>query len=230
MKHPLIVLHGWTYTHQRWEPLIGMLRQAGLKPRLLDIPGLTGSLNKPWSLEDYIDWLHGQISQTGRPVVLVGHSNGGRIALAFTVRYPELVHKLILIDSAGIYHRELGLRIKRFVFRGLAKVGKFFTASPRARSWLYRIARVSDYHQAPPHMRQTMINLIAHDLTRVLPDIAVPTLIIWGQGDTTTPLADALTMKTQIPGAHLEIITGAKHSPHITHSHEVSRFITKFLK
>jgi pimeloyl-ACP methyl ester carboxylesterase len=43
--------------------------------------------------------------------VLLGHSNGGRIALAFAEKYPDKVKQLVLIDSAGIYHNEFSIRL-----------------------------------------------------------------------------------------------------------------------
>ena len=56
------------------------------------------------TLEEYVEWLRSKLADE-RDVVLIGHSNGGRIAIAFADRYPEKISKLILIDSAGIVHK-----------------------------------------------------------------------------------------------------------------------------
>jgi pimeloyl-ACP methyl ester carboxylesterase len=97
----VIILHGWAKTLDKWNPLIEELNKKGASANLLRIPGLTEKLEKVWNLSDYVKWLKNIVDKESDKVVLIGHSNGGRIALAFASKYPEKVEKLILIDSAG---------------------------------------------------------------------------------------------------------------------------------
>ena len=76
-------------------------------------------------------------------------------------------------------------------------------------------------------MRKTMSNLVSVDLGKILNRIQCPTLIIWGAGDTTTPLIDRELMHAGIGGSRLHIITDARHSPHITHPQELAELIEK---
>src|SRR3990167_9589850 len=115
------ILHGWTYSTDKWKPFVEFLKQKGIDSTLLKIPGLTEKLDKAWKIEDYIEWLKNKV---GNKVILIGHSNGGRIALNFSIKYPGKVAKLILIDSAGIYHNDIFIKIKRGGFFILAKIGK----------------------------------------------------------------------------------------------------------
>lgn len=216
----IIVLHGWATETDKWGPFL-----KEIKAELFKIPGLTQKINKPWTLDDYVEWLKKKI---GKKIILIGHSNGGRIALAFTAKYPEKVEKLILIDSAGIYHNELPHRLKMFVFRTVAKIGKAITTSERLKVLLYKLAREGDYKNANPIQRQTMINLISTDLTPILPQIKVPTLIIWGRDDKTIPLSDGKLMHRLIKGSKLKIVDG-RHSPQFTNAKEVAKIINEYL-
>ena len=222
-----IVLHGWTTSIDKWKPLMDFLKK--LNPKLLTIPGLTEKIDKPWNLETYISWLGKIVSKEKGKVTLIGHSNGGRISIAFTAKNPNKVSKLILIDSAGIYHKEFYLQLKRFLFKGAAKIGKRLGKSDALRNILYKLAGESDYKNANGLQRQTMVNLISVDLTEELKKIKVPTLIIWGKEDTITPLSDGELMHKLIEGSKLEVIKDARHSPQFTHPKEVAKAVYEYI-
>lgn len=221
----VLILHGWSYSTDRWDPFLKLMKDEGLKPQLLEIPGLTAPIERVWVLDDYVEWLKNKVGR--EKVVLISHSNGGRISLAFTLKYPNLVERLILIDSAGIYHNELPVRLKRFVFKNLARVGKKLTTSESARKVFHKSAGVNDYREASPLMRRTMANLISTDLTSRLKNIIAPTLIIWGAQDRTTPLSDGKLMHKLIPNSKLYIVKDAHHSPQFTHPKEVCEEIVE---
>lgn len=228
------ILHGWTYSPvngnplEKWNDFINLMSIYKLNPILLQIPGITKNIDEVWNLDKYVDWLK-KIVWKDDKIILIGHSNGGRIAAAFTAQYPEKVNKLILIDSAGIYHNELPHRLKKFVFKNLAKLGKKVTSSQSLRIFLYKLAREGDYKNAAPSQRQTMINLINLDLSKTFSKIKTPTLIIWGEDDKVTPLSDAKLIHKLIVISQVEIIKEAKHSPQFTNTKEVIERINKFL-
>lgn len=226
-RYKILILHGWSYSTEKWNPFIGLLEEEGLTPQLLEIPGLTAPIARPWKLDDYVEWLKEKVDK--EKVVLIGHSNGGRIALAFALKYPELVKRLILIDSGGIYHNELPIKLKRSVFKLLARLGRKIGSPESSRRLLYKLARVSDYEEAPPLTRETMANLILADLAPELNKISAPTLIVWGARDKTTPLSDGKLMHKLIPDSKLYIVPGARHSPQFTHPKEVCDKIIKWL-
>jgi len=223
----VIVLHGWVKTLDKWQNFLNALEKKGIKTNLLKIPGLTAKLEKVWEVADYVSWLKNTVDEEKGKVILIGHSNGGRIALSFVNLYPEKVENLILIDSAAIYHNELPLQIKRLVFKTIAKIGKKLTSSKSIKNLLYKFARESDYKDLDKNAKQTMINLISTDLKSILPQIKTPTLIIWGAQDKITPLSDGLLINELIKNSKLEIIQGARHSPQFTHVKEVVNIIAE---
>lgn len=233
MKKKIFIIHGWTYTLTAWDACIGLLEKAGYEVVMLHVPGLTEPSDQVWSLDMYTAWLDQKLYHE-KDVFLVGHSNGGRIAIAYNAEHPEKIKKLVLIDSAGIVHNNFVLQAKRKIFGSLAKVFKniFFINNKNSifRKVFYKIIRAHDYERAPENMRETMKLLISHDLTPMLSHIQTPTLIIWGKKDTATPVSDAHVMHTHIQHSKLIVIPDAGHSPHKTHPEYVAQEVVAWFE
>lgn len=233
-KPKIFILHGWTYSKSKWAPFVSLLKNRGLTPILLNIPGLTEEINRPWTIDDYVNWLYKKLEKDPamagqEKIVLIGHSNGGRIAMAFAIKYPDKVSKLILIDSAGIYHNEIFLRIKRSVFKAASKVGKKLITSKKAMDLIYLLAGEKDYKNASPEMKKTVINLIESDKAFKIDRISVPTIIIWGKNDRVTPVSDGKILNEKIVNSKLFIIDDARHSPQFTNPEKVAEIISENL-
>lgn len=226
----IIVLHGWTKNTEKWQEFLNLLEEKNITVEFPKIPGLTGGLREVWGLDDYIKWLKNIVDKNNEKVILIGHSNGGRISLAFTTLFPQKVKKLVLIDSSGIYHNEFVLNIKKMVFKFLAKTGKRITSSPRMKNLLYKLARESDYKDLDENIKKTFINLTSVDLKPTLSSIKAPTLIIWGDNDKIEPLSYGIQMNELIQNSKLKVIKDARHAPQYTHPLEVVNLITDFIK
>lgn len=220
----IIILHGWAYEHTKWVPFVNELIKKNFDIKLFNIPGLTAPLETVWNLDNYVAWLHQNLKNEDK-VILLGHSNGGRIALAFAHKYPQKISHLILIASAGIYHRSL----KRLIFTPIAKLGKAILPFSFLKTLLYKLAREHDYEQADPIVKKTLINLISADLTPMLSAIGVPTTLIWGSHDRTTPLSDGRKIHKLVKNSQLYVISGARHSPQFTYIDEVVKIIKQSL-
>jgi pimeloyl-ACP methyl ester carboxylesterase len=229
---PVLVLHGWGAKIEAVDPII-----RALSPQLavfaVDLPGFgeTALPPAPWGVADYADWTRALMDELGlkRPNI-VGHSNGGRIAIHLATHHPERVDKLILVDAAGIRPKR-GLRYYRRV--GMAKTAKQaarLLGRPGRALQRRVIARTasSDYANAGP-LRPTFVKLVNEDLTPLLPRIRASTLLIWGDQDDATPLSDGLTMERLIPDAGLVVLKGAGHFSYIDQPQRFGRVAAHFL-
>lgn len=223
----LYIVHGWAYDTEKWQQLMEYLPQHNIEPIMLHVPGLTKESKKVWDLDGYVDWLSGELKASHEPVHLLGHSNGGRISIAYASKYPARVKQLFLVDSAGVYHNELPLRVKRKVFKSAASLGKKLTKSPKMKKLLYKAARAHDYEEAPDNMRQTMVNLNEADKSLDIGKVISPTVLIWGKDDSLTPLGDGKKMHQQIKDSKLWEIEGARHAPFATHAKKVGDIIVR---
>lgn len=221
----VFIVHGWTYSLDKWTELISILDKAGIETEQLRVPGLTSPSSKVWTIGEYVEWLKQQLEGEVKPVV-IGHSNGGRIALAFASKYPDALSKLILVDSAGVYHGDILSKTKRAGFKTAAKIGKPLSKIPIAKKVFYRLIGAKDYYKAPANMKKTMRNMLAADRKLNLKNVKIPIQLIWGSNDSATPLSDGRKLQKAL-NAPLEIIAGAGHSPHASHPHKVAEIIIK---
>lgn len=220
----IYIIHGWSYSIEKWDEIVSLLNKKRVSATVLKVPGLIYPIKKPWTINDYVSWLYKKLTKE-KKVLLVGHSNGGRIVLAFVKRYPDKISKLILIDSAGVYGSSISLKIKRMIFGNLARIGKKFTTSKTLKNILYKFAHSNDYNRADLIMKKTMLSLVQSDIARNFENVQVPTTIIWGENDSTTPLADGKLLSKTIKNSKLFVIKNAKHSPQFSHPREVADII-----
>ena len=225
----IFIIHGWTYSLDKWTEVCKSLQAKGIEPVLLKVPGLTDPSDQVWDIEGYVDWLDKQLADEINPVI-VGHSNGGRIALSYIQHNPGRIAKLILIDSAGVPHDERRSRAKLAILRGLSKIGKIFVHGRLPKKIFYKLIGAQDYFNASPSMRITMGNMLATDKTIKLSGIKLATTIIWGREDAITPLADGEKLKAGIDGSKLYIVDDARHAPFANHPDEVADIIAGALK
>lgn len=226
----IYVIHGWSYTVDKWSDITNELKKRDIEVVMLKVPGLTTPSDKVWTIDDYTGWVYQQLQTVKTPITLMGHSNGGRISLNFVQKYPGIVNNLILIDSAGIYDDRLLTRLKRSVLKALAKTGKLVTRSPKIRKLFYKAIRGYDYEQAPENMRQTMANLLDSDKQLDVSKVDIPTHIIWGTNDTVTPPSDGQKLHDRIKRSTIKWVKDARHSPFITHPPQIADIVKDILK
>ena len=229
---PVLVLHGWGASIEAVHPIV-----TGLAPvatvYALDLPGHGQSAlpPQPWGVEEYQAFVAAFMDELGIECpTIVGHSNGGRIAIRMAATEPARVARLVLVDSAGIRPK----RTVRYYRRvGMAKLGKYaarYLGKPGERLRAQIVGRVaSTDYAAAGEMRPTLVRLVNSDLREHLPHIAVPTLLVWGANDTDTPVADGRVMEQLIPDAGLVVLEDAGHYSYLDQSARFSRIVTHFL-
>jgi pimeloyl-ACP methyl ester carboxylesterase len=139
--------------------------------------------------------------------VLIGHSNGGRIIINAVGKGLVKAKKIVLIDSAGIKPKR---PLKYYIKVGFYKTGKFFlNLLPKTKGVKEFQERLrnrvgsSDYKASPIVLKDTLKIIVNEDVKEILPNIKVPTLLIWGDLDTATPIGDAKIMEKLIPDCGL---------------------------
>lgn len=225
----LIILHGWQSSKERWEKVKKEIGKEDIEVIIPDLPGFKkeAGLNRTWNLNDYVEWFN-KFSQSQENFFLLGHSFGGRIAIKFTAKYPEKIKGLILVSSAGIKPKKSFLIS---VFVPIFKIFSFLPGYSFLREVFYKyILRKTDYLKAKGAVKETFKKIIEEDLTSYLSKIKIPTLILWGKSDKSTPLADAYLMKEKIKNSKLEIFKKVSHAPHLEKPEILSKKILEFLK
>jgi len=218
----LFILHGWGSSSERWTGVIERLSGAGYDVLAPDLPGFGQSPppSVPWNVEEYAAWASQFLQSLDvQPLLMIGHSFGGRVAIRLLQQNPSVSRGLVLCASSGLKHPKT---LKQQAAYLAAKAGNFIFSLPGlsalrnlARRTLYRSIGEYDYYRTDGIMRETFQLVNEHDLAPGLETFAHPTLILWGDQDKTTPLADAHRFHALIPHSRLEILPGAAHRlPH----------------
>ncbi len=214
------------------------IEREGVKVIIPDLPGFKPEteIEKPWNLDDYVEWFK-NFSQKEEKFFLLGHSFGGRIAIKFTNKYPQKLFGLILVSAAGIKKEPtfagkiLGWGAKTVKTLKIEEMPQTKGFWQIFRKLFYRyILRKTDYLEASGFLKDTIKNILAEDLAPLLSKIIIPTLIIWGEKDKITSLADAALMKKEIKFSQLEILDDIGHTPYSENPGLLAQKIKEFLK
>jgi pimeloyl-ACP methyl ester carboxylesterase len=233
---PIVLLHGWGGQIASWGLVPAILAEES-RVIALDLPGFgeTPVPERPWDPYDYAELVAGVLRQLGlTSPTLVGHSHGGRVSIALAARHPELIGKLVLVDSAGIVPRRTASYYTQVY--GF-KVARKVLSLPVLSRWrepllgaLAGRAGSSDYQAAGnPVLRATLVKCVNTDLRHLLPEIKASTLLIWGSADDATPLADGQMMEKLIPDAGLVVFDGCGHFSYLDRLDQFCRVVNHFV-
>lgn len=230
----IVLMHGWGCNHTTVASIEAVALSCGYRVINVDFPGF-GESEEPadvWSVEQYTRQIEALVRELGivRPTLL-GHSFGGRVGILYSSRNP--VDKLILVDAAGIKpKRSLNYYRKVYTFKAMKRLMYLIYGRDEAERRLdARRAKAgsSDYASATPMMRRILSKVVNEDLTDRLELIKAPTLLIWGENDTATPLSDAQKMEKLIPDAGLVSFPGCGHYSFLDNPGQFAAVLRSFL-
>lgn len=162
--------------------------------------------------------------------MLIGHSNGGSIAIKAIATQVLKPKKLVLLASAGIRQGSA----KKTAYKMLAKTGKAATIVMPA-AYKLRLRRVlygsigSDLLIAK-ELQGTFKKVVAEDMQAAAEKVTIPTCILYGELDTQTPPLYGHIYHRAIQDSKLHIIQNADHFLHQTYTNAVFNYICKFDK
>ena len=232
----IILLHGWGDQLSTFDEIAKHLIRKYRVIRL-DFPGFGGS-PRPldnWNVGTFAT-LTSQFLQkleVKDVYATIGHSFGGRVIIKSVAENLLNPQRVVLIGAAGVRpHQDA----KKAAYRVVAKVGKFITSIPGLRGTrqalrkkLYESAGATDYLNAEG-MQHTFRNTVNEDLLPYVHLMTQPTLLIWGENDDQTPVADAYAMTNELNDSELIVVEEAGHFVYREKSELVMQKIDEFLK
>lgn len=218
-ENVVVILQGWGTRLEAYDTVAACIN-AKYRVIQFDFPGF-GESEEPreaWNVDAYGDFFEAFMKELGiKKATLLGHSYGGRVIIKLANRknLPFEIKDIVLVDAAGVLpKRSLRQKFKIKRYRLLKKMLNlkviYALFSEMIDDWKNRQGS-EDYRNASPIMRQCLVMAVNEDLTHLLEGISVETLLIWGAGDTATPLSDGQLMEKLIPKAGLAVIQGAGH-------------------
>ena len=215
---PVLMIHGWGANLELLEPLAQILEDLDYRLYMLDLPGFGASAEPPapYTIFDYAAFCVAYLDlHRLEQVHYFGHSLGGRIGLILGSDHSDRLKSMVLSNSAGIKARQplssqLRLRVYRSLRKGLRRLG----AAPIAEYLRGRYNKrygSPDFQAASGVMRETLVKVVNQDLLPNAYRVNVPTVLIWGDADTETPLWMGEKLENAIPDAALIVHEGAGH-------------------
>ncbi|MDY6964490.1 MAG: alpha/beta hydrolase [Halobacteriota archaeon] len=242
----ILFIHGLSGCKEEWEFSIPFFAD-NFNAVAIDLPG-SGHSDKPdadYTMDFYCDAIKGFLDAMGiEKTVLVGNSMGGLIVQFFTLKYPENVNKLILVDAATINSSEVrspftlnseAIQEQKGFSPSMIKMMKrmlFYKPSEATDKLIERAIsdiKREDHPAAFKAILSSAANLINADLGERVGDISPPTLIVWGENDRLMCPKVARGLCEKISGSELVIIDECGHVPMLERPDEFNKAVLDFI-
>ncbi len=229
---PVILLHGLFGDLSNWRNVIDEFSPTHrvIVPRL---PLYSTPISRE-RLDNLVDYLDNFVETSNlQNCVVMGNSLGGHVALLYAWKRPDRVKKLILTGSSGLFENS---------FNGtFPRVKDYNYVRNRVENTFYKKEVVTwelvdeVYHTLQNRFK--VLNIIAlaraaqrHSVAEVLPDITVPTLLLWGRQDEITPARVALDFHQRLLNSKLVLLDNCGHVPMMEQPGQFNRFARNFVE
>jgi pimeloyl-ACP methyl ester carboxylesterase len=216
----VVFIHGLAGSNRWWARNVEAL-SATYRVFALDLAGFGASrrgtrFRLDTAVAMVADWLHTQALDS---VSIIGHSMGGLIAARLAADDPKCVKRLVLVDAAFL---SLDPGIARPV-RGLLKAARMSSRDLR------KLVARDSLRADPLSLGRATVDVLTVNWQSELTKIQVPTLIIWGEQDTVTPLSIGKRLADLIEDSKLVVIADAGHVPMWDQANRFNEEIRAFL-
>jgi pimeloyl-ACP methyl ester carboxylesterase len=213
----VLALHGWGRTHRDFDAVLRPAGASELSAIAVDLPGFgaTPPPPEPWGSADYAAYVGAVLEEMHLPIVVVGHSFGGRVALHLASARPESVRALVLTGVPLLRVRPP--RRPPLAYRGVRLLHRAGLLGEERLERARRRYGSADYAAAVGVMRKVLGRTVAESYEAQLDTLACPVTLVWGADDVTVPVAVARAALERLAGdragdaAELVVLPGVGH-------------------
>ena len=240
---PLVLIHGHPFDRSMWRDQVRAF-SSDYRVITFDLRGYGETTVIPGTslLEEFARDIAGLLDDLGvSSIVLLGLSMGGQIALEFYRVFPGRVRALILADTFAQLDTDERRQGRYDLAERLMRDGMHAYADEVLPKMIAPLT-IKEQPEVAAHVLSMMCGTSPagaaaalrgraerQDYTLLLPEVAVPTLIIVGSNDEFTPLADAEFMRKRIPNSRMAVIEEAGHMPNLERPDDFNRVVAAFL-
>ena len=196
-----------------------------------------------WSVDDLLNDMKGFLDALGLAQVhYVGESVGGILGIAFAVRWPERFRSMTLCATPTAIRPPIqrlfavgyedwptalgALGPGGWVNALMERGGGLAGTNPAHLDWV-----IKEWSKTPTHVLQGLCRLVPSvDITPLLPQVKVPTLVLAPARSPLTPLTEQVLIRDSIPGARIAVIEGRGHEIYVDDPEGCITALLKFLR
>ena len=223
-KTSLVFLHGWGQNIKMMESLAKPFCKK-YNVLIIDLPGFGDSAEpkEVWSIYDYSEMVNELLKELKiKNPILIGHSFGGKISLAYAIKYNP--KKIVLLASP--YKKNIKKpTLKMKVYKTVKKIPLL----NKLEGFVKNHVGSTDYKNASEMMKKILVNHVNLDLTEELKNIKCPTLLIWGTNDNAVSYDDGKELEKLIPNAGLVTYEGCTHYAYLERLDQTIRVLNSFI-
>jgi pimeloyl-ACP methyl ester carboxylesterase len=252
---PIVFVHGLSGSWTNWLEQLPAFADTH-RVLAMDLPGFGHSPmpREQISIAGYARTLDGLLAARGiDAAVVVGNSMGGFIGCELAIAYPQRVERLALVSAAGLstYNEPAAtralpaLRRTQRVLAGttawLAAKSDAVTSRPRLRKEVLRLVAAHP-ERLPAALAAEQLRgagkagfldalgaVLTYDVRARLPEIACPTLIMWGDRDRLISVRDASAFEELIPNARKVIFEDTGHVAMLERPTQFNALVSEFI-
>jgi pimeloyl-ACP methyl ester carboxylesterase len=227
----VVWLHGWARRAEDFVLVASQLAELGVSSVALDLPGFGSSPLPlvPGGARHYAELIVPALEiLSEEPVVLVGHSLGGRVATVISATHPELVKALVL--SAAPLLRSGAPRRSPRVFRIARWLHSHRLLSEQQMESYRQKYGSTDYRRAQGMIRQVLVAMVSESYENELADIVAPVSFLWGELDNEVPTDIAERAAAMLTVNHaVRVLPGIGHMVPLEAPDELARVVIEVL-
>ena len=228
----IILLHGLMGGLSNFKDVIDFFSSKNYKVIIPELPIYSLPL-KETSVTAFSDFLEDFVKfKNLNNVILLGNSLGGHIGLIFSNKNPNLVKSLILTGSSGLYENSMGESYPKrenydYIKRKTEEV--FYNPNVATKEIVDEVFETVNNRDKLVRTLSIAKSAIRHNMSRDLPNIKTPTLLIWGENDLVTPPEVAVEFKSLLPNSELTWIKECGHAPMMEYPKKFNKILFNWL-
>ena len=203
----IVALHGWARDHSDFAETLD-----GLDHVAIDLPGFGRSPAPPapWGAADYAEAIAAAIGHLRAPLLVVGHSFGGRVAVHLAAEHPKMISALVL-TGVPLLHRAGRRSTPPWRFRTARRLHAWHLIGDARMETLRNRYGSADYRATSGVMREVFVKVVNESYEEQIEATRCPVELVWGDSDDQVPPEVATRAEALFADARLTLSGGVGH-------------------
>ncbi|MGY5355532.1 alpha/beta fold hydrolase [Wenyingzhuangia sp. IMCC45467] len=227
----IVVLHGLMGTLDDFAGVVKHFSKNGYKVLVPELPIYTLPIIKT-NIKNLAKFVKKFMEYKNIPhATLLGNSAGGHVSLYITKAFPELVDSLVLTGSSGLYEKAMGDTYPKrgdYEYIKAKAEAVFYDPKTATKKMVDDLFETVNDRNCAIRILAMAKSAIRHNMANDLPDMKVPTCLVWGKQDDVTPPEVAEEFNKLLPNSELFWVDKCGHAPMMEHPDQFNEIVANW--